>query len=408
MHSSYYTSPRRPFRKVGYAFLGLLVICIALVVVQLFRPIPALAISGAAHGETISGKTQLAWPSAGEAVVATSATGKLGQFGAQTPVSIASLTKLMTVHLVLQKHPLTAGQNGPTITMTAKDVQIYNQDKATQSVMKITKGQQLTERQLLEGLMLPSANNLATVLANWTDGSTSAFIQEMNQEAKQLGMTHTSYADVSGANPASVSTAADQLKILKLDMQNPVLRNIVDQAQATIPGTGTIYNSDYVIRHDGIIGFKTGSSSEAGGCFAFVAQKQIAGQNVYVYGDILHQGGIKPLITALHASESLIQSTAQSLSNVSIIKKGQTLGTLTSTWHQKTPVVAGKSLSILAEGGQSIHIVLQPNADLKAPIVPGTQVGTAVIRVSGQTYKIPLIAEGRISKPSYKWRLLRL
>ncbi len=86
----------------------------------------------------------------------------------------------------------------------------------------IEAGEQLTERQALQALLLPSANNIAAVLAQWDAGSASRFVARMNATARSLGMTHTRYTDPSGYDDATVSTAADQVRIVDRAMRLPV------------------------------------------------------------------------------------------------------------------------------------------------------------------------------------------
>ena len=69
--------------------------------------------------------------------------------------------------------------------------------------MSVQPGEKLNERQLLDGLLVHSANNLADVLAQWDAGSIPAFVAKMNATATSLGMTHTHYADASGLDPGT-------------------------------------------------------------------------------------------------------------------------------------------------------------------------------------------------------------
>ena len=85
---------------------------------------------------------------------------------------IASLAKIMTAYVVLRCHPLPAGGPGPPITVTAADAAAYASDKRHgQSVVKVERGEKLTERQALEALLIPSGNNIASMLAGWDAGS---------------------------------------------------------------------------------------------------------------------------------------------------------------------------------------------------------------------------------------------
>src|SRR5438445_6159269 len=142
------------------------------------------------------------WPAYGQAAV------QIGQSQVQAgpnqhAAAIASVAKVMTAYLVLRDHPLRLGEDGPTITLTDADVADTDRRRGQhESVVSIAGGEQLTERQALEALLLPSANNIAEVLARWDSGSAERFVARMNAAARSLGMTHTRYADPSGYDDA--------------------------------------------------------------------------------------------------------------------------------------------------------------------------------------------------------------
>ena len=182
----------------------------------------------------------------------------------EQPVPIASLAKVMTAYLTLERYPLSGAQDGFTITVTAAQAQAEAQDAAQdQSVVAVRAGEQLTERQLLEALLIPSGNNIAQMLAAQVAGSETRFIAEMNAEARALGMDHTIYTDPSGFDPSTVSTAADQLRVFQRAMRFPVFRQIVSMASVTLPVAGTLTNYNPLIA-EGYAG-KTGSDSAAEG-----------------------------------------------------------------------------------------------------------------------------------------------
>ena len=89
-------------------------------------------------------------------------------------------------------------------------------------------GEQLTERQLLEGLLVHSANNFADALAAWDAGSLPAFVDKMNTTAAILGMTGTHFADPSGLDATSESTPADLLRLARWDLASPTFAQIAD------------------------------------------------------------------------------------------------------------------------------------------------------------------------------------
>ena len=118
--------------------------------------------------------------------------------------------------------------------------------------MSIAAGEQLTERQALQALLLPSANNIAAVLARWDAGSADRFVARMNATARSLGMTHTRYTDPSGYDDATVSTAADQVRIVDRAMRLPVFASIVAIPSATLPVAGTVHNTNTLLGRTGL------------------------------------------------------------------------------------------------------------------------------------------------------------
>ena len=156
----------------------------------------------------------------------------------------------------------------------------------------------MTERQALQALLLPSANNIAAVLARWDAGSEDRFVARMNATARSLGMTHTRYTDPSGYDDATVSTAADQVRIVDRAMRLPVFASIVATPSATLPVAGTVHNTNTLLGHNGFVGVKTGSTAAAGGCFAFRAIRWIDGKRTTITGVVLGQ----PHLTAAFAA----------------------------------------------------------------------------------------------------------
>ena len=232
----------------------------------------------------------------------------------QQPVAIASLAKVMTAYLTLKRYPLSGAQDGFTITVGATDAQVAAEAAAqAQSVVAVRPGEQLTERQLLEALLIPSGNNVAQMLAVLVSGSETGFVADMNAEARTLGMDHTIYTDPSGFDPGTVSTAADQLRVFQRAMRFPVFRQIVSMASVTLPIAGTLTNYN-PLTAKGYSG-KTGSDSAAGGCLAFFTRVRVAGRRQTAAGVVLGQGEGREtsalLAAAGEAAEHLVESVTR-------------------------------------------------------------------------------------------------
>jgi D-alanyl-D-alanine carboxypeptidase (penicillin-binding protein 5/6) len=251
------------------------------------------------------------WPAYGQAAVALTGQSRIHAGPNQHAAPIASVAKVMTAYLVLRDHPLRRGQDGPTVTLTAADVAHTSRRAGQhQSVVPVAAGEQLTERQALQALLLPSANNIAAVLARWVAGSTDRFVARMNATARSLGMTHTRYTDPSGFDDATVSTAADQLRIVDRAMRVPAFAGIVATPSVTLPVAGTVHNTNTLLGYAGFVGVKTGSDNAAGGCFAFRAIRTIHGKRTAITGVVLGQPGSDPLAAGLAAAAAMVDRIA--------------------------------------------------------------------------------------------------
>jgi serine-type D-Ala-D-Ala carboxypeptidase (penicillin-binding protein 5/6) len=251
------------------------------------------------------------WPTHGQAAFLETGQSQIQAGPNQHAAAIASLAKVMTAYLVLRDHPLRPGQDGPTITLTDADVADTDRRRRQQeSVVSIAAGEQLTERQALQALLLPSANNIAAVLARWDAGSADRFVARMNATARSLGMTHTRYTDPSGYDDATVSTAADQVRIVDRAMRLPVFASIVATPSATLPVAGTVHNTNTLLGHNGFVGVKTGSDDAAGGCFAFRAIRWIDGKRTTITGVVLGQPGHDQIAAGLAAADAMVDRIA--------------------------------------------------------------------------------------------------
>jgi D-alanyl-D-alanine carboxypeptidase (penicillin-binding protein 5/6) len=262
----------------------------------------------AARDEALPGTV---WPAYGQAAVQI-AQSQVRAGPNQHAAAIASVAKVMTAYVVLRDHPLRPGEEGPTITLTDADVADTERRRRQQeSVVPIAAGEQLTELQALQALLLPSANNIAAVLARWDTGSVDRFVARMNATARSLGMTRTHYTDPSGYDDSTVSTAADQVRLVGRAMRLPVFASIVATPSATLPVAGDVHNTNRLLGYNGFVGVKTGSTAAAGGCFAFRAISWIDGKRTTITGVVLGQPGLAAAFAAADAMVDRIAGHSQ-------------------------------------------------------------------------------------------------
>jgi len=166
---------------------GVLLLLVAgLLTFNYFRPIPAVpATASVPTSTTLPGTPPvLPWPKPGSGAVAISGLGMIATSGNQAPMPAASVAKVMTALVILEDKPLKLGDPGPSIVITDADVQAYQADNSDkQSAVEVRTGEQLTEFQMLEGLLVPSANNFAFTLANWDLGTVDKSVAKMNKRA---------------------------------------------------------------------------------------------------------------------------------------------------------------------------------------------------------------------------------
>ena len=404
---------RRRRRVVGA--LAVLLLLVAAAVAQLERGVPgAKATVVLRHPSVVPGSAiRMPWPTDATAAVTVEGIAGLGGERVKVVRPLASVTKLITALVVLRQHPLAVGESGPTIRFTASDVTAYRRDLAQgQSVLKVSAGERLTELQALEGMLIPSADNVARIVAGWSAGSSSAFVKDMNREAVRLGLRHTHLVGASGLDPGSVGTAADMVRVGAAVMANPVLRQIVAMPSVTLPVAGTVANYDSVLGDDGIVGVKTGSMSAAGGNFVFAARHRVGGRTVTIVGAVLGAGGAEPLQTALAEATRLVAAAAAAVRRVVVLAPGRRVLTVTSAWASRVQALTTRAATLLAVPGQrlTVRVVVAPRfrSGKFHQLTAGERVATLEIRYNGEIVELPVRAAAKLPPPSLLYRLTRL
>ncbi len=375
---------------------------------QVTRPLPALSLTAELVSVQKPDTAHFSWPEAREAAVTVRGLAAAWSTSDQPVVPIASVTKIMTAYIVLRDHPLTGDGQGPSIAVTQADVATYQSDVGNgDSSAAVAAGEALTEREALEALLLPSADNIATLLADWDAGSRASFVTKMNARAKALGMNDTTYTDPSGLAATTASTARDQLILVRKAMTVPVFADIVAMPSAVIPVAGTIRNYAHIVGTNGIIGVKTGSDSAAQACWAFAARRVIAGQTRVVYGVVL---GValspsSPVAKALDAGVSLADQAHKMFRQLTVLPAGTVVGHIRVPWSKAVvPVVTARALAGLAPSGAPLTL----QVDMHAPASSfrdGQQVGSITVNGLVTPSSTPLVSQGASGSPTLAWRV---
>jgi len=401
--------------------LGTVVVVVVVVAgvgaaVQLTRKVPApevvLAVPSSLRTVPSPPGGPIPWPTQGEAAMAVPGVVSFPAVGSGQPVPIASIAKLMTALVLLADHPLSPGEQGPAIPVTAQDVATYNTDLAlAESVVPVTAGEQLSELQAIEAMLVPSADNIADLVAAWDAGTEAAFVAKMNAMAQSFGLTSLRFADASGLSAQTVGTATDVMGLGERAMANPVIRSVVAMPSVVLPGLSKPAPTyDFDLFADGIVGIKTGSDGPAGGCFAFAADVTVDGKATLAYGAVLGQTSTpSSLDKAMTVTLGMVKGLDRVLGGVRLLAPAEPVGTLRTTWGGSVPVSTAKGLDLVAAPGErpTLHFVPRSSRPLGDRVAVGTVVGTLRVGVNGATTTLPVVADGSVGGPTLGWRLLR-
>ena len=388
--------------------IAALVILIGLAVFNYLRPLPPMYPTKNLITSPITDINPITWPASKEAAIGAVGYGVLTVHGVQTQIPIASVAKLITALTVLQKYPLSLTKlQTPLITLTDADVALYNQYVAEQgSVVKVVWGEQISEFQALEAMLMPSANNMADSLAIWAFGSLSNYSTTANLFIKSIGLDQTTIgSDASGFLPSTTSSAHDLILLGLQSLNNPVIAQIVSTSQTTIPVAGVINNVNWLLGSNGIVGIKTGNTDQAGGVYLFAANDNLIGtsSNVEVVGCI---EGSDTLQNAINQTVPFLNSIKGNFYSATIVGQNQIVGTYNVPWGQSIPAISEKNIVSPLWRGSSIQPIISMQA-IFAPTTSSTTVG--IVEAPGQitSIKSNIILQHSIPAAPWWWRILR-
>ncbi|HVB71860.1 MAG TPA: hypothetical protein VND83_10245 [Acidimicrobiales bacterium] len=302
---------------------------------------------------TVAGSA-LPWPHQGTSAVAVPQVSVVVGSPHQRARPIASLTKMMTTWVILHHLPLAVGQRGPCVTVTAHDVAVYKYDNATgQSDAAVKEGERLCENMLLEGLLVHSAGNFAFIFLRILGVGETAFVAQMNRDAKSLGLFNTHYVDPTGIKPGDRSTALDQVALAADLMTNePIVRSIVSRPHVVLPVAGDLISYTPFVGFDGVIGVKSGYTIPAGGCDAMAVRYVVKGVTITTYAVVLGQQGGDSINHAAEFALNLnhalrrylaVQSTPSGKRVIWTGSPGDVVTTTTSTTTTTIPVTTSST-----------------------------------------------------------------
>ncbi|HJJ12007.1 MAG TPA: D-alanyl-D-alanine carboxypeptidase [Clostridiaceae bacterium] len=316
----------------------------------------------------------------------------------------ASTTKIMTALLALEHCKTT-----DVATVTSEAITSVPSGYST-DLLKM--GEELTIKDLLYALLLPSSNEAANVLAIHIAGSIDSFASMMNTKAMDLGCKNTHFVNPNGVHDDNhYSTAYDLSLIAKEAMKNDIFRQIVSTASYTLPNSNkysridrTLITTNDLIKkqsnnyYEYAIGIKTGFTTPAKNCLVSSATKD---------GKTLIAVALRSNTdnNRYNDTKTLFNYGFDNFSKKDIVKSGSTIKTI----DVKNATSATKNLNLVAETGintmvtnDKLNDTIEPqinlNEHLQAPIKKDSIVGTATYTVDNIKYTINLKAGNEVKK----------
>ncbi|SKB59305.1 D-alanyl-D-alanine carboxypeptidase (penicillin-binding protein 5/6) [Acetoanaerobium noterae] len=317
---------------------------------------------------------------------------------ANAPMYPASTTKIMTALLALEH-----------LNLEDKITVPEDMGPADGSAMYLLPGEVFTVRELLDGLLVKSANDAAVLLARTISGDIQSFATLMNQRAKDIGCTNTSFANPNGLHdPSHTISAHDMALIAREAMKNATFRELVSQVNVTLDETPQtpekryfrntnrflwstskiIYNNEYIpIKYEVVDGIKTGYTGEAGNCLVSSGKKN----NIRVISVVFKASGYD----VYRDSRLLLDYGFDNFEKKTLIKKDTVLGSQPINYSSQGSLEYGTKEDFVVPYLKSSLPVYNTKImlnDLKLPISKGDIVGKLVISNDKSTNELTLFA----------------
>lgn len=329
------------------------------------------------------------------------------------PMYPASVTKIMTCILALENTPDLDGTMATFPTYVQDYLYNYQRQNGVISLGGLLAGEELSMRQLLYALMLPSANEAAMVIADHLGGSQEGFVEMMNKRAKELGAKNTHFANANGLfDENHVTTAYDLAQMTKHAMELPGFMDIV---------SSSTYDSGPTNKHDNLTwnstnqmmiqgnnyyypslkGIKTGTLPESGRCFVSSATRDGFTYLLVVLGSpyLDAEGKAMQNNTAFEDTAKIYDWVFDTYKVKSLMEKGYRVTEIPlrlSMDQDHIPLMAGERFTALVNKSieaSSVTPIPEIPDSIDAPVTKGDKIGEVRLMLNGEEIgRVPLLA----------------
>ncbi|WAC65929.1 hypothetical protein OVA14_11610 [Agrococcus sp. SL85] len=383
--------------------LGLALAVVAATAVA-FAPAPPVEATALPIAEPEAPEPSVAWPetarAAGYAVVG--AEGSARHVGSEGAHPMASVTKLVTVLVVLDAHPIAGDDRGASITMGRADVNAVGAALADNApIAPVYEGMVVTQRDLIEWSLVDSAGNAAWSLAHWAFGSIDAFLAAADAYAAEHGLPQTDLADPAGLDAASVSSAADLTQVALLAVTDPVILATLQLESVRIPGIGSAPNTNRILGEGDVDGGKTGTLRVWGRNLFATAVRDVDGREQRVVAIVMGTITADDIDAQMLA---LVDSLWDDFGERTVLPAGTAVAEHRAPWGETVVATTTEELALETFG----DIVPAASAEVGSVAVdaPRRDVGEAWFAgQDGARVATPVRTSGILEGPSLQWRL---
>lgn len=401
--------PRRPHRTPLRAGLlvplfSVLAVIALYVATTLLWPLHALPpqITAATVAPLAAPASAPAWPASGAAAVGVDGIGATSA-SAGDPISMASITKVVTALMVLDELPLAPGEQGPEFRFTSADQDSYwAYRNGGESALPVPAGGSLTQYQMLQGILIASANNYADHLASTLWPSDDVFANAASSWLAAQGLTGITVVDPSGLDDDNRAEPAALIALADLALADPVVAEIVRMPTAELPGAGLIENTNALLKDPGVIGLKTGALWQHSNLL-LAKDLRIGDTSVRVYASVLAQPDGQ---TRNAAGRALLAQLEAELQLRPSVTAGTVVGEVTTAWGERVDLLTSDDATVVLWNGDAATVesdlaVGEDREDREADATAGSLTVTGPLDTD--TVDVHLAAD--VADPTPWWRL---
>jgi D-alanyl-D-alanine carboxypeptidase (penicillin-binding protein 5/6) len=404
---------RRWVRLLTGLIVTVVVIALIATYVSLTLSAPVGAAAATVHRPDVAtpAAAAIVMPQVGEAAVSiaggddylgSTADGIFDSSGGNSPMPMASISKLVTAMVILNSKPLGASGTGPTIIWTKAQHDLYDKYYLLNAtIAAMPTGSAMSEHDALETMLVVSACNYAEALADWAFGSNAGFISATKKWLKAHDLTGTTMIEPTGVDAQNTSTPSDLIAIGKLAMADPAIAAIVAKTSLDVPSLAGMPNTNDLLGSDGIDGIKTGTLIPGGSDLLFSAVVPVGAATPLTVTGVMLGGDSRASVDS--AVRSLITSITSGFHEEQLATEGDVIGSYSTPWGAKASMILGKSASTLTWSNTPITSTMTTTT-LKTG-ASGEKVGSVNYVAGKSTVTVPVVLKGKIQGPTTWWRL---